>query len=154
MLISRNDPLEHGDLAALICLNRPEIQAIVIEQLSLLGFNIHTALNQEEMELRLHEHIYEIVAVETTFAGGNVESNIALDALALLPLDQRRHCYVILIGPEMEDRSEMQAFRYGVDLTLREETLDQLKTIAGRGIVKQESLYAAFHAVRKLAHGV
>lgn len=153
MLISRYDALEHGDLAALVCVDRADIQAVIIDQLSLLSFNIHTAHDREEAELRLHERVYEIVVVQTTFAGGDAEGNPALDALARLPLEQRRHSYVVLVGRELEGRSEMEAFRYGVDLTLREEGLDELKITAGRGIVKQESLYSAFHAVRKLAQG-
>lgn len=150
-LQTRNDPLEHGDLAALLCLDDPEMQAVAIDQLSQLGFAIHTGLYVEEIAIRLRSRTYEVIVVGENFAGSDADTNPALNEIARLSLQQRRGSFVILLGPTMESRSEMQAFVYSVDLTLRSDEAQNLKTIAGRGIVRQEEFYSAFNGVRLAA---
>lgn len=148
-LETRNDPLEHGDLSALICIDEPELQAVVIDQLTQLGFALHTGLFPEEVAVRLRARTYEIIVISETFCGGDVHTNPALHELNALGLDQRRGSYAILIGENMESRSEMQAFIYSVDLTLQTADAANLKAIAGSGIVRHEESYATFHGVRK-----
>jgi hypothetical protein len=148
----RNDVLEHGDLAALICIDDAELQAAVIEQISALGFGIHTALFYEEVAVKLRSHNYELVVVTENFSGADLASNRVLNELAMLPLSQRRIAFVVLIGPTMTSRSEMQAFHYSVDLVLRDDEVGNLQTIVNRGIARHEEFYASFngalHAVR------
>ena len=66
-----------------------------------------------------------------------------------MALELRRETYVVLIGPNMNSRSDMQAFLFSVDLVIRKDEAFQLKTIAGRGIVRQEEFYTAFNSVLK-----
>lgn len=146
-LQSRSDTLELGDLGALICIDDADLQEVVIDQLSQLGFGIHTGLYTEEVAVRLRARVYEIIVVAEDFASSDVDANPVLNEIANLPLDQRRVSYVILIGPSMDSRSEMQAFIYSVDLTLRNEDAPNLKAIAGRGIVRQEEFYSTFKGV-------
>ncbi len=141
---SRNDAIEHGDLAALVCIDDPILQAVIIEQLTQLGFGVHTALFAEEASVKLTSRSYDVVVVDENFAGSDVETNPALTEIANIPLSQRRSTYAILIGPGMVSRSEMQAFKHSVDLVLKEDEAPNLKTIAGRGIVRQEEFYATF----------
>ncbi len=146
-LQTRNDTIEHGDLAALICIDDAEIQAVVLEQLTLLGFSFHTAPFPDEVTFRLKARPYEIVVTTEKFGGGDLSHHPVLEELNRLSLAQRRTAYVILIGPSMESRSDMQAFLYSVDLTLREDALSNLKAIVGRGIVRKEEFYNAFTGV-------
>ena len=146
-LQTRNDAFEHGDLAALLCVDDPHLQSCVIDGLSQLGFAFHTALYPEEISVRLRSRTYELVMVSENFAGSELQANPALHEVAQLALAQRRDSFVILIGPSMESRSDMQAFLHGVDLTLREDELPNLKAIVGRAIVRQEEFYSAFKGV-------
>ena len=41
---NRLDVFEPGDKTALVCLDVPEVQRIVVDQLTALGFKIHTGL--------------------------------------------------------------------------------------------------------------
>jgi hypothetical protein len=147
--ITRNDSLEHGDLAALLCIDDAQLQATVIEQVTQLGFGVHTALFAEEVGVRLRSRGYDVVIVSENFGGSDAESNPALHEIANVPMNQRRESFVILIGPTMVTRSEMQAFMYSVDLVVKKEDAANLKTIAGRGIVRQEEFYATFLSVQK-----
>ncbi len=153
MLQTRHDPVEHGDLSALLCLDDAATQASVIDQLSQLGFAIHTAVHPEEAPALLTAHPYEIIVIGEHFGGADAGSNSVLSELGRLPLDQRRRSYAVLLGPGMESRSEMLAFLHSVDLTLHLDELPDFKTIVGKGIVRQESYYESFLAVRKSVLG-
>lgn len=146
----RNDTIEHGDLSALICSDEAETQAAVIEQLTQLGFGIHTALYAEEVTVKLKARSYDIVVISERFAGADVQTNCALSEIAGMSLPHRRETFVILVGPGMVSRSEMQAFTHSVDLVVKDSDLADLKTVAGRGIVRQEEFYAAFNVVLKM----
>jgi len=138
-----------GDLSALICIEDEMTQAQVIDQIAPLGFSTHTATDAGQADFHLQSHTYEMVVVHEQFAGSDVEGNTILHLLREMPLNRRRGTLVLLIGPTMESHSEMQAFLYGVDLTLHESELDDFRTLAGRGLVRQEERYEAFHAVFK-----
>jgi len=147
--ITRNDPLEHGDLASLICIDDAALQAAVIDQVGQLGFGVHTGLFAEEVSVRLRSRSYDLIIVSENFGGGDAESNPVLHELTNIPMSQRRDAFIVLVGPSMVTRSEMQAFMHSVDLVVKREDVPNLKTIAGRGIVRQEEFYAAFNAVLK-----
>ena len=146
---ARNDLIEEGDLAALVCVDEASLQTTVFEQLKQLGFGIHTALFGEEVALKLRTRVYDIVVVSERFANGDLATNSALAELSNLTLAVRREIFAVLIGPGMNTRSDMQAFLYSVDLVVRQDDAFQLKTIAGRGIVRQEEIYTTFNSVLK-----
>jgi hypothetical protein len=152
-LQTRNDAFEHGDLAALLCVDDPHLQSSVIDELSQLGFAFHTALYPEEVAVRLRSRSYELVVVSERFGGSELDSNPVLHELTLVPLAQRRDSVVVLVGPGMESRSDMQAFIHGVDLTLREDELSNFKAIVGRAIIRQEEFYSAFKGVMQAQRG-
>ena len=146
---ARNDLIEEGDLSALVCVDDAPLQETVFEQLKQLGFGIHTALFGEEVAVKLRARVYDIVVISERFANGELSTNSALSEIANLPLNTRREIFVVLIGPSMNSRSDMQAFLHSVDLVIRQEDAFQFKNIAGRGIVRQEEFYTAFNSVLK-----
>ena len=147
--LSRNDIIEEGDLSSLVCIDEAALQGIVFDQLSQLGFGIHTALHGEEVAAKLRARVYDIVVISERFANCDAATNSALAEVANMALELRRETYVVLIGPNMNSRSDMQAFLFSVDLVIRKDEAFQLKTIAGRGIVRQEEFYTAFNSVLK-----
>ena len=146
---TRNDLIEHGDLACLVAVDDPAIQPSVIEQLAQLGFGIHTVLSSEEFSAKFRSNPYDVIIISEKFSNSGLESNPALADIAVVPLTQRRELFVVLIGPNMTSRSEMQAFMHSVDLAVNDVDAANLKTIVGRGIVRQEEFYAAFNSVLK-----
>jgi hypothetical protein len=148
-LQTRNDSFEHGDLVALLCIGSPELQELAIDQITQLGFAIHTAFTAEEANSKLTTHPYNIVAIEENLEGTDAQTHPILAELAALRLDARRDLFVVLIGPGMETQSDSQAFGLSVDLTINLADAPNLKTLVGRGIVAQEEFYAAFNAVKK-----
>ena len=148
-LQTRNDPFEHGDLVALLCIGSPELQEIVIDQITQLGFGIHTAFTAEDAVSQLATHPYNLVVIEENLEGTDAQTHPVLAELATIRLDVRRDLFVALIGPGMETQSDSQAFALSVDLTAHRHSSPNLKTLVGRGIVEQEEFYAAYKAVKK-----
>ena len=148
-LQTRNDSFEHGDLVALLCIGSPELQEIAIDQITQLGFAIHTATNAEYAISKISSQPYNIVAIEENLEGTDAATHPILAELATIRLDVRRDLFVVLIGPGMETQSENQAFALSVDLTVNLQDTPNLKTLVGRGIVAQEEFYAAYKAVKK-----
>lgn len=148
-LQTRNDSFEHGDLVALLCIGSPELQEIAIDQISQLGFALHTAFTAEEANAKLAAHPYNLVVIEENLEGTDALTHPILAELATFRLDVRRDLFVVMIGPGMETQSDSQAFALSVDLTLNLQDASKLKPLAGRGIVEQEEFYAAYKAVKK-----
>jgi hypothetical protein len=148
-LQTRNDSFQHGDLAALLCIESPGIQQTITDQITQLGFAIHSAFTAEEAISKLSSHTYNVVIIEENLEGTDAQTHPVLAELATMRLDTRRGFYVVLIGPGMETQSDTQAFGLSVDLTLNLLDMSDLKQLVGRGIVEQEEFYAAFKAVKK-----
>jgi hypothetical protein len=146
---TRVDHIETNDRSALICVDEPLLQTTVIEQISQMGFGIHTALYAEEVAVKLRSRVYDLVVIGETFAGASAETNSALTEMANLPLEQRRKSFVILIGPVLVSRSEMQSFMFSVDLTLNDDDAPNLKTIAGLGTSLKAEFYTSFNNALK-----
>ncbi len=146
-LQTRNDMIEHGDLSALVCIDEPEMQAIVFEHLSPLGFGIHCGLYPEEASVKLRTRAYDIIVTAERFAGADAQTSPILSLIAELSLIQRRDIFVVLIGPSLTSRSAMQAFMYSVDLVVNEADAENLKSFVGRGITQREEAYGAFNTV-------
>ena len=147
--LARNDIIEEGDLSALVCVDDPALQSGVFDQLTQLGFGIHTALHGEDVARKLRGRVYDMVLVSERFANCDLPTNSALLEIAQMPLENRRETFVVLLGPGMNTRSEMQAWLFSVDLVIRQDEVFNLKTIAGRGIVRQEEFYTVFNSVLK-----
>jgi len=55
-----------------------------------------------------------VVVLEDVFGGGTLEENESLQALQRIPMGQRRHCVVVLVGSAFATFNPMQAFQQGV----------------------------------------
>jgi len=55
-----------------------------------------------------------VVILEDVFGGGTLEENESLLALQRMPMQQRRHAVVVLVGAAFATFNPMQAFQQGV----------------------------------------
>lgn len=152
MTASRS-PFQNSNFTALLCVEPGELQKIVTEQLTLLGFEIHAATTPEEAATQWYSHFYDVILISETFGGGDIETHPVLADLAGVPLDLRRSMFVVLIGSRRTTRSEMEAFIHSVDLVVSLQDGPNLKALIGQGLARQEEVYADFHAVTKRLQG-
>jgi len=147
---TRLDFFEPGDLTSLVCVDAPEVQRLVVDQLGKLDYKIHTGLFVEDILLKLRAHVYDVVIVSEQFNGSDLESNAVIAAAVEMPLRQRRRQFVTVLGGSFQTNDEMQAFQHSVDLVLNVRDAANLKPVLRRGVNRKRELYAPLeHAIKE-----
>ena len=142
---TRFDIFEPGDLTSLVCVDDPEIQHVVVDQLSALNYKIHTGLFTEDISLKLKAHDYNVVIISENFNDWDIETNQILAEAVKVKPSHRRKQFVVLIGPTIVTGDEAQAFAYSVDLVCSVSDLPNLKTVLRRGVNSHKQFYSVFN---------
>jgi hypothetical protein len=137
------DFFELGDKTSLICADADTTEAAQTT-LRELGFKFHTAETPELSVERMRYTTYDCIIVHETFAGSSLRSNAVLNYLTPLPMPQRRHSFICLIGPSFKTLDAMQAFAQSVHLVINPLDLSNLGPILKKGLVEFELLYRAY----------
>src|SRR5688500_9091659 len=125
----RIDLFEPGDKTSLVCLDVPEMQRLVGENLSELQYKIHTGLFVEDILLKLHTHVYDVVIFSEHFNSGDLRNNQILQATLEISPSQRRQQTIVMVGSSIHTDSEMEAWQYSVDLTVNLADVPNLKHV-------------------------
>lgn len=144
------DFFEPGDLTALICIDEPKLQEIVVEELSVLNYKLHIGLFAEDIALKLRTHTYNVVLIYENFGGNTLKSNPVLDECNHIPSTERRRQFILLIGPSLITNDNIQAFKFSVDMVCNETDLQNIMPILNRGLVKHEEAYHAFNECMRM----
>lgn len=141
----RFDLFEPGDATALVCLDVPAMQRLVIDQLDALGYKIHTGLFLEDSILKLRTHAYDVVIVSEHFNGSGLAANPILAEAAALPAAQRRRQVFVLIGASFSSSDELQAYAHNVDAVVALADIKNLRPILRRAATKTAEFYQPLH---------
>jgi len=143
-LESRYDIFEPGDLTALVCVEQPDPQQKIVQQLTSMDYKVHTGLFAEDVSLKIRTHPYDVVFIDENFGGLPISQNPVLAEVIQLPTSQRRNQFIILIGNSVMTNDEMSAFIYSVDLVFNVGDLANLKPVLRRGVTRQREFYHSF----------
>ena len=97
-----------SDKPALLAFSTPEWLEAAKVALEELGFKVHTAATHTDFLIRFSQIHYQVVIVEELFAANNVSENLTLHALQQMPMSQRRHATVILLGDSFQTFTPMR----------------------------------------------
>src|SRR5215470_11610061 len=134
---------ELGDKTSLICGDAPTTEAAKTV-LHDLGYKFHIAETPEVAIERMRYTNYDCIIVNENFAGSSLRSNAVLNYLTPLPMPQRRHSFVCLIGPSFKTLDALQAFAQSVHLVLDPSDLTNLGPILKKCMAEFELLYRAY----------
>lgn len=148
---TRFDIFEPGDLTALVCIDQPEYQQQIVEQLSSMDYKIHVGLFHEDISLKLKTHVYDVVVIDEHFNGCHLGNNVVLQEAISLPGTQRRNQFLALIGSSVMTNDEMMAFIFSVDLCFNVNDLANLKPVLRRGVARQKDFFHVFIEQAKAA---
>lgn len=146
---SRLDVFEPGDLTALVCVDVPEVQRIVVDQLTSLNYKIHTGLFLEDILLKMRAHVYDVVVISEHFNASDMASNPLVAAAVAAPSEQRRRQFLVAIGSSLTTNDEMQAFQFSVDLVVSLADVINLRPVLRRGVLRMTEFYAPFRDALK-----
>lgn len=121
--------LSPDDKPALLGVSSGDLLTISHSALIELGYKVHIAENHEEFLTRFGQFQYQAVVLEETFGGVPVAENAALTSLQLMPMNQRRHAVIILLGDSCETLNAMEAFRQSVHAVVNRADMDKAQLI-------------------------
>ena len=140
----RIDLFEPGDTTSLVCVDVPEVQRLVVDNLTELGCKIHTGLFTEDILVKLQTHAYDVVVIAEHFSDSNLQSNPILHATIEIPPNQRRRQIIVLVGSSVHTDSDMEAWSHSVDLVVNLADVPNIKHVLRRCMVRSRGFYTPY----------
>jgi hypothetical protein len=142
--LSKMDFFELGDKTSLVC-SDPATTEEIRDVLKDLGYKSHVAETAEMAIERFRYTPYDVVLIHENFAGSSLRSNALLNYLTTLPMPQRRHSFICLVGSSFKTLDAMQAFSHSVHLVVNPLDLPNLTAILKKSTAEFELLYKVYN---------
>jgi hypothetical protein len=142
------DFIGSSDKPALLAVSTPEWQDTAKLALGELGYKVHVAGNHEDFLVRFGQVQYKTVIIEELFFSGSIEENQALLALQNMPMPQRRHAAVILLGDSFQTFNALQAFQQSVQAVVNRAEIFLLGQLIEKTFEENEQFNHIFHDIQ------
>ncbi|HTX22619.1 MAG TPA: hypothetical protein VMD27_12285 [Candidatus Aquilonibacter sp.] len=136
------------DKPALIAFSTPEWLEVAKTILRELGYKVHTAATHSDFLVRFSQVHYQVVVVEELFAANNLDENLTLKALQTMPVNQRRHSTIILLGDSFQTFTPMEAFKHSVHAVINSSEMFLLKQLVEKAVADNNLFLHSFHEVQ------
>jgi hypothetical protein len=137
------------DRPALIAFSTPEWLDIAKTALQELGYKVHTAATHGDFQLRFAQVHYQVVIIEELFAANTLEENLTLKALQTMPVNQRRHATILLLGDSFTTFTPMEAFIHSVHAVISSSEMFLLKQLVEKAVADNSAFLHSFIEVQK-----
>ena len=138
------DFVSSADKPALIAFSTPEWLETTKQALEELGYKVHTAATHSDFLIRFSQARYQVVAVEELFGANTPDENLTLKALQDMPVNQRRHATVLLIGNSFQTFTPMEAFQNSVHAVINSSELFLLKQLVEKAVADNDLFLHSF----------
>jgi CheY-like chemotaxis protein len=142
------DFISTGDKPALIAFSTPEWLETAKSALDELGYKVHTAATHSDFLMRFTQVHYQVVVMEERFGALTIEENEALKTLQHMPVNQRRHCTIILLGDTFQTFTPMEAFKHSVHAVINSSEMFLLKQLVEKAVSDNELFLHSFRDVQ------
>lgn len=132
------DFISTGDKPALLAFSTPEWLEAAKIALDELGYKVHTAATHSDFLTRFSQVQYQVVVMEELFGAHTVDENQSLRALQIMPMNQRRHTTVILLGNSFQTFAPMEAFRHSVHAVINTSEMFLLKQLVEKAVADND----------------
>lgn len=129
-----------SDKPALIAFSNPSWLEAARGALVELGYKVHTAATHSDFLTRFAQVRYQVVILEESFAANDISENHTLGALQQMPMHERRHTTVILLGDSFTTFTPMEAFQQSVNAVINTSEIFLLKQLIEK-TVAESSLF-------------
>lgn len=136
------------DKPALLAFSTPEWLEEVKKALQQLGYKVHTAATHSDFLVRFSQVRYQVVVIEERFAANNIEENLTLQAIQRMPLNQRRHASIVLIGESFQTFTPMQAFQQSVHAVINSSELFLVHQLIEKTVADNNMFLHSFNDVQ------
>lgn len=129
-----------SDKPALLAISTPEWTSMAQASLIELGYKVHQINSHLEFPGRFSQIPYQVVIIEDKFGGAQASENLTLQSLQAMPVVQRRHSTIILIGENYETLNALQAFQHSVHAVVNYSELALLGQLVQK-VVSENDLF-------------
>ena len=136
------------DKPALIAFSTPEWLDTTKAALNELGYKVHTAATHSDFLIRFSQARYQVVVVEELFGANTPDENLTLKALQNMPINQRRHATVLLVGNSFQTFTPMEAFKQSVHAVINSSELFLLKQLVEKAVADNDLFLHSFREVQ------
>src|SRR5271163_3090467 len=136
------------DKPALIAFSTPEWLETAKTALRELGYKVHTAATHSDFLVRFSQVHYHVVVIEELFAANNIGENLTLKALQAMPVNQRRHATIILLGDTFQTFTPMEAFKHSVHAVISSSEMFLLKQLVEKAVTDNNAFLHSFREVQ------
>lgn len=142
--------LSKSDKPALIAFSNPEWLETARASLMELGYKVHTAATHADFLNRFSQVRYDVVIIEECFAANMIEENHTLHAMQRMPMSERRHCTVILLGDSFQTFTPMQAFQHSVHAVISSSEIFLLKQLVEKSVADNDLFLHSYREAQNL----
>ncbi|HET7623744.1 MAG TPA: hypothetical protein VFM25_00645 [Verrucomicrobiae bacterium] len=146
------DFISTSDKPALLAFSSPELLETARTALTELGYKVHTAATHGDFLIRFSQIRYQVVIVEELFAANNIDENLTLKALQTMPMNQRRHATVLLLGDSFQTFTPLQAFQQSVHAVINTSELFLLKQLIEKAVADNDLFLHSFRETQTRVH--
>jgi hypothetical protein len=136
------------DKPALIAFSTPEWMDIAKTALQELGYKVHTAATHSDFQVRFGQVHYQVVILEELFAANTIEENLTLQALQTMPVNQRRHATVFLLGDSFQTFTPMEAFKHSVHAVISSSEMFLIKQLIEKAVADNTLFLQSYREVQ------
>lgn len=142
------DFISATDRPALLAFSTPEWLDNVRTACQELGYKVHTAATHSDFLIRFSQVHYKVVILEERFAANSIEENATLRALQQMPMNQRRHSTIILLGDSFQTFTPMQAFQQSVHAVINSSELFLIKQLVEKSVADNDMFLHSYGEVQ------
>jgi len=142
------DFVSSEDKPALIAFSTPEWLDTAKQALNELGYKVHTAATHSDFLIRFSQARYQVVIVEELFGANTPDENLTLKALQEMPVSQRRHATILLIGNSFQTFAPMEAFKQSVHAVINSSELFLLKQLVEKAAAENDLFLHSFREIQ------
>ncbi len=98
---------------------------------------------------RLRYNLYDVVVLDESFCGENLEKNTILHYLQPMPMMQRRYIFLVLLSQELRTLDNLAAFILSTNMIVNYRDLNKFHILLKRGLNEHERFYKVFNSCMK-----
>ncbi len=142
------DFVSKTDKPALLAFSTPEWLDSAKTALLELGYKVHTAATHSDFLIRFTSTQYQVVLIEELFGANTFEENLTLKAVQNMPIGQRRHATILLVGESFQTFTPMEAFKHSVQAVINSSELFLLKQLVEKAVADNDAFLHSFREVQ------
>jgi hypothetical protein len=136
------------DKPALLAFSTPEWMEAARTALAELGYKVHTAATHGDFLIRFSQVRYQLVIIEERFAANDITENLTLQAIQQMPMAQRRHATIVLLGDSFQTFTPMQAFQQSVHAVINSSEMFLIKQLIEKAVADNTLFLHSYRAAQ------